>query len=170
MFRDKRQAFLALHELAFQQSMDVGANAYFSEKEWPERVWHCLIATSQFHAAHPAIAHVGLVETHALGPFAIQRLEDSRQAFATLLRADGQNTRPLPNVTTTEAIGAAIFEIAHDQVRRQRAKDLPRYAYHATYIALAPFLGVQAANHFVDEKLTEARKRAARATKSSDPA
>ncbi len=38
-FRDKRQAFLALHEFAFQQSMAVGATAYFSAQQWPERVW-----------------------------------------------------------------------------------------------------------------------------------
>ena len=158
-FRDKRQAFLAVHELAFQQSMAVGACAYFSEEEWPERVWRCLLATSQFHAAHPAIAHVGLVETHGLGLPAIQRVEDSRRAFTTLLRADGQNRNPPPHATAAEAAGAAIFEIAHDRVRQQRAEDLPGYAYHATYLCLAPFLGVQAANRFVDQKLKDEEGR-----------
>ena len=134
--------------------MAVGATAYFSAKQWPERVWRCLLATSQFHAAHPAIAHVGLVETHALGLPAIQRVEESRQAFATLLRADSQDTSALPSVTAAEAIGAAIFEIAHDRVRHKQAKDLPRYTYHATYLALAPFLGVQAADRFVQRKLS----------------
>ncbi len=153
-FRDKRQAFLALHDLAFQQSMRVGAAAYFSAKQWRERVWRCLLATSRFYATYPAIAHVGLVETHALGPPAIQRVEETRQAFTTLLRADRQNTSPLPDQTAADAIGAAIFEIAHDQVRHHRAKDLPRYTYHAAYVALAPFVGVQAANRFVERKLS----------------
>ncbi len=94
------------------------------------------------------------METHALGLPAIQRVEESRHAFATLLSADSQTGRGLPSVTSAEAIGAAIFEIADDRVRRQRAKDLPRYAYHATYVALAPFLGVQAANRFVQRKLS----------------
>ena len=156
-FRDKRQAFLALHDIAFQQCMGVGAAAYFSAQHWPECVWRCLLATSQFLAEHPSLAQVGFVETHALGPPAIQRVENSRQAFTTLLRGDW-NTSPLPSVTTTEAIGAAIFEIAHDQVRRRRATDLPRYAYHATYLALAPFVGVPAANRFVERKLNDAKK------------
>ena len=158
-FRDKRQAFLAVHELAFQQSMAVGAAAYFSAEQWPERVWRCLLASSEFQAAYPAIAHVGLVETHALGMPAIQRVEESRHAFATLLRADSQSTSPLPDRTVAEAIGAAIFEIAHDRVLNHRAKDLPRYAYHATYLALAPFLGVQAANRFVQGKLEDAQRK-----------
>ena len=153
-FADKRQAFLVLHELAFQQSMAVGANAYFGEKTWPERVSRCLIATSQFHAAHPAIAYIALVETHALGLPAIQRLEESRRAFTTLLLAESQNRSRLPSVTATEAIGAAIFEIAHERARQQRIVDLPAYAYHATYIALAPFLGVHAADRFVVRKLS----------------
>jgi AcrR family transcriptional regulator len=164
-FRHKHQAFLALHEIAFQQSMSVGAAAYFSAKRWPERVWRCLLATSQFHAAHPALAHVGLIETHALGLPAIQRVEASRGAFMTLLRADSQNKSPLLNATAAEAMGAAIFEIAHDRVRHQRAKDLPRYAYHAAYLALAPFVGVQAANRFVERKLQDAKKHERAATK-----
>ena len=138
--------------------MDVGANAYFGEKEWPERVWRCLLATTRFHAAHPAIAHVGLVETRALGPPAIQRAEESRQAFATLLRADSQNTNPLASATATEAVGAAIFEIAHERVLLRRAGELPCYAYHATYMALTPFLGVQAASRFVQRKLNDAAR------------
>ena len=164
-FRDKRQAFLTLHDLAFQQSMAVGATAYFSVKHWPERVWHCLLATSQLHAAHPAIAHVGLVETHALGLPAIQRVEDSRLAFATLLRADSQGTSALPSVTAAEAIGAAIFEIAYDRVLHKQAQDLPRYTYLATYLALAPFLGVEAADRFVERKLDDAKKHERPATK-----
>ncbi len=157
-FHDKHQAFLTVHELALQHSTAVGATAYFSAKHWPERVWRCLLATSQLHAAHPAIAHVGLVETHALGASAIQRIEETRQALATLLRADGQNTSLPPNATAAEAIVAAIFEIAHSRVGRKRAEDLPRYTYHAAYLALAPFLGVQAANHHLERKRKEASR------------
>jgi hypothetical protein len=90
---------------------------------------------------------------------AIQRVETAHHAFATLLRADNQPVSPLPSMTAAEAIGAAIFEIAHDCVRLRRAEELPRYAYHATYLALAPFLGVQAANLFVQRKLKEAEPR-----------
>lgn len=164
-FRDKRHAFLVIHELSHQRSMRVGAVAYFSVEQWPERVWHCLLATSLLQAAHATIAHVGYLETQALGLPAIQRVDESRHAFATLLRTDRQDTSLLPGPTAAEAIGAAIFELAHDLVRHQRAKDLPRYAYHATYLALAPFLGVEAANRFVEQKLNDAKKHERPATK-----
>jgi hypothetical protein len=107
----------------------------------------------------PAIAHVGFVETHALGLPAIRVVEDSRHAFTTLLRTDSPNTEALPNATVAEAVGAAIFEIAQDLVRQRRTNDLPRYAYHAAYLALAPFLGVPAANRFLERKLKEAERR-----------
>jgi AcrR family transcriptional regulator len=160
-FADKRQAFLALHDLAFQQTIAVGAAAYFSAKRWPERVWRCLLATSLLYAAYPALAHVGFVETQALGLPAIQRAEESRQAFATLLRADSPNQETAPPATVADAVGAAIFELIHDRVREQRAEELPRYAYHACYLALAPFLGVQAANDFVRQKLDDSGTRRA---------
>jgi hypothetical protein len=57
-----------------------------------------------------------------------------------------------------KAIGAAILEIAHDRVRDQGTKDLPRHAYRATYLALAPFIGVQAADRFVQRKLADAER------------
>jgi AcrR family transcriptional regulator len=158
-FADKRQAFLILHELAVQQSMAVGAGAYFTAPRWPERVWRCLLATTQLYAAQPALAHVGFVEAHALGPPAIQRLEETRHAFTALLQADNQHASTLPSTTATEAIGATTFEIVHERARQQRIKELPCYTYHATYLALAPFLGVQAANRFVQRKLDKAEDR-----------
>jgi AcrR family transcriptional regulator len=166
-FRDKQQAFLAIHELAFRQSKNIGAMAYFSAQSWPERVWRCLLATSAFLVAYPAIAHVGCVESHALGLPAIQRLEESREDLTTLLRLDSQNKGSLRDVTAAEANGAAIFEIAYDQISRDHAKDLPRYAYHATYLALAPFLGVQAANRFVEQKRKDAETKRQRQTVAS---
>jgi AcrR family transcriptional regulator len=166
-FAEKRQAFEVLHELAVQRAMGVGATAYFSARHWPERVWRCLLATSQFYAAHPAIAHVGYLEAHVLGPSAIQRVEDARQVFTTLLRAGTQHADLSQNVTAAEAIGAAVFEMAHDRVCHQRARDLPRYAYHATYLALAPFLGVQAADRFVQGKVRQISRDSASASDRS---
>jgi hypothetical protein len=55
-----------------------------------------------------------------------------------------------------EAIIAATFEIGYQQFRnRTEARQLPRFAYHATYLCLAPFLGPRAANAFIDEKMKD---------------
>jgi AcrR family transcriptional regulator len=154
-FRGKQQAFLAVHELGFQQTMAVGAGAFSSGTAWPERIWQGILATTQFHASLPSIAHVGYVEAHALGAAAIQRIDDSQQAFTIFLQEGNQYTNLPQSRTAMESIVAAIFEIGYRQCRDGRARQLPRLAYHAAYLALAPFLGVDGANEFLDAKLLE---------------
>ncbi len=159
-FRDKQQAFLAAHELGFQQTMAIAAGAFFSTDTWPERIWRGIDAANQLTATHPAIARIGYVESHAIGAPAIQRIEDTRQAFTIFLQEGNQHTQPQTH-TVMEAIAAAIFEIGYQQSRRGRADQLPCLVYHATYLALAPFLGPDAAGEFIDGKLREATKQAA---------
>jgi AcrR family transcriptional regulator len=154
-FRDKQQAFLAAHELAFQQTMAVAASGFFSAKDWPERVWQAIHAAGQFIASHP-IAHLVHVDSHALGTPAIRRIEDSHTAFTMFLQEGNQYTTQPQTRTAMQAIIAAMFEIGYHQFRHsENIPRLPRYAYHATYICLAPFLGPQAANKFIDGKLEE---------------
>lgn len=159
-FRDKQQAFLAAHELAFQQTMAIAASAFFSADEWPERVWQGVHAASQFIASHP-IAHLVHLESHAVGAPAIQRVEDSHAAFTIFLQEGNQHTSKPQTRTAMEAIIAAVFEIGYHEFRRHNARKLPRFAYHSTYLCLAPFLGPHAANEFIDQKLQEATRGSA---------
>ncbi len=154
-FRDKQQAFLAVHELAFQQAMAVAASAYFSADQWPERVWRGIHAATQFQGTHASIAHMGFVESHAVGPAAIQRVEDSHTAFTIFLQEGNQHTPAPTAAITPQAIAAAVFEIGYQQTRHGNPHHLTRLAYHATYLALTPYLGPQAANRFIDGKLKE---------------
>jgi AcrR family transcriptional regulator len=152
-FRDKQQAFLAAHELAFKQTMALAARGFFSADSWPERVWQAIHAASQFIATHP-IAYLVHVESHAVGSPAIQRVDDSHSAFMIFLQGGNQHSAQPQSRTAMEAIIAAIFEIGYQQFRhREDARRLPRFAYHATYICLAPFLGPDAAGDFIDSKL-----------------
>jgi AcrR family transcriptional regulator len=156
-FRDKQQAFLVVHELAFQQLMAVSASAFFSADTWPERTWQGIHAASQFIATHSAIAHTGYVESHAIGAPAVQRVDDSRQAFTIFLREGSQLTDRPQAPIAMEAIAAAIFEIGSSLFRHHDAGLLPRFAYHVTYVSLAPFLGPEVAHDFIDAKLKNAR-------------
>jgi AcrR family transcriptional regulator len=158
-FPDKQQAFLAAHELGFQQTMAVGASGFFSATSWPERIWQGIHAASQFTATHHTIARLGYVESHAVGAPAIQRVQDTHAAFTIFLQEGNQHTtKPLTH-TSMEAIVAAIFEISYHQFRHGQPKQLPQLAYHATYLALAPFLGPEATNAFIDAKLQRADER-----------
>ncbi len=159
-FRDKQQAFLAVHELAFQQLMAISASAFFSADAWPERIWQGMHAASQFIATHP-MAYVVYVESHAVGAPALQRVEDSNAAFTIFLQEGNQHSVKAPGRTAMEAIVAAVFEVGSYHFRHQAvdcpADQLTRYAYHCTYLAIAPFLGPDVANDFVDRKLQSAR-------------
>jgi AcrR family transcriptional regulator len=157
-FRDKQQAFLAVHELAFQQLMAVSASAFFSADTWPERVWQAMHAACQFIATHP-MPYVVYVESHAVGAPAIQRVEDSNAAFAIFLQEGIQQTANPQTRTALEAIIAAIFEIGSYQFRHRKSSELSRYSFLCAYIALAPFLGVDAASELLAEKQLEAAHR-----------
>jgi hypothetical protein len=62
-------------------------------------------------------------------------------------------TEPPP--ITCDALAATIFEIGYRYARRRRMELLPRVTPHAAYLVLAPFLGPERTNEFIDAKLTE---------------
>lgn len=154
-FRDRQQAFLAIHELAIQHVMTLAAAAFFSAEEWPERVWAAMLATTQFEAEHPVVSYLGHVESHALGAPAIQRIDDSRAAFTIFLQEGSRYTESPPTRTAMEAVAGAVFEIGYQQARAGQIEQVSRLAPHAAYLALAPFMGPARASEFVDAKLAE---------------
>ena len=153
-FADKQQAFLAIHEIGFQQLMAVCASAFFSGSSWPERIWEGIHAGTHFDATNPVLSHVGYVEAHAVGSAAIQRVEDSHAAFEIFLQEGYLHTSTnAPPRTVLDALAASIFEIGYQHARNRRIQMLPRLTPHAVYLVLTPFLGRAAANDFIDKKL-----------------
>ncbi len=161
-FADKQEAFAAVHELGFQQLMDVTGKAYFSTEGWPERCWEAGRALTQLLAANPLVAHVGFVEAYAVGPGAVQRIEDSHTAFSFFLQ-EGllQAGASTPSRVAMEAIIDAGFEIIYLQTRAKAEAQLPRMLPAIAHIWLTPFLGTGAADQFIDRQLkkTAARTR-----------
>jgi AcrR family transcriptional regulator len=155
-FRDRQQAYVAVHELGMQHLMAVSAAAFFSAGEWPERVWQATWASTQFEAAHPIVTKFGHVHSHAVGPAAIQRIDDGRAAFTIFLQEGNRYAQEPPSRGAMEAIGGAVFEIAYLQAREDRCELISRQAGHAAYLILAPFVGPAAATEFVEAKLREA--------------
>ena len=155
MFTDKQDAFMAVHELGFQHVMEVTAEAFFSGDSWPERNWEAGRAFTQFLEMNPLVANVGFIESYAVGPAAVQRVEDSHSAFAMLLqegyRHVSQDARP-PRVVL-ETIIATTFEIVYLSARGRRTERLGGLLPHLTFLVLAPFVGAEAANAFIVVKL-----------------
>ncbi|HEX3692447.1 MAG TPA: TetR/AcrR family transcriptional regulator [Solirubrobacteraceae bacterium] len=155
-FRDRQQAYVAVHELGMQHLMAVSAAAFFSASEWPERVWQAIWASTQFEATHPVVTKFGYIHSHAVGPAAIQRIDNARAAFTIFLQEGNRYAEEPPGRGAMEAIGGAVFEIAYLMAREDRCELIARLAGPTTYLILAPFMGPAAASDFVDAKLREA--------------
>jgi AcrR family transcriptional regulator len=164
LFADKQNAFMAVHEVGFQQVMSVTAGAFFAGSTWPERSWEAARALTQFLEANPLIAHVGFVEAHAVGPRAVQRVEDSHIAFTIFLQEGYQHTRRSdpPSRLALEATVTAIFELIYHQARRGGPPQLTGLVGHIGFLLLAPFLGAGDAETFIDAQLTASVSAATR--------
>jgi AcrR family transcriptional regulator len=155
MFADKQEAFSAIHELGFQQLMAATAGAFFAAELWPERLWKALGTLADWLDGNPAIAHVGFVESYAVGPGAVQRVEDSLIAFTIFLQ-EGYQHRPIersPSHEALEAIVTGVFEIVYRELRHSEEPRISATLPALTYVSLAPFLGVGEADRFIDAQL-----------------
>ncbi len=170
-FKDKQEAFSAIHELGFQFLMAATATAFFAGQSWPERIWEAFRAAAQSIDETPAFAHVAFVEAYAVGPQAIQRVEDSRMAFTIFLQegygelADG--VAPPPRLAL-EAIVATIFEIVYLRARSSAKPRVAGLLGHAVHMCLVPFTGSDAAEDFLE--LEGASRPSSRRAARSAPA
>jgi AcrR family transcriptional regulator len=159
LFADKQEAFSAIHELGFQYLMAAAAGAFFAGKSWPERVWEAFRATTQSIEETPTLAHVAFVDAYAVGIRGIQRVEDSKLAFAIFLQegyqyqaAQAMEQAP-PARVAPEAIITTTFEIVYLQARASAQTRTSGLLAHFMHMCLAPFLGPTATNAFIDGEL-----------------
>jgi AcrR family transcriptional regulator len=152
LFANKQEAFAAAHELGFQQVIDVTVKAFFAEQGWPARSWEAGRALTQLLDANPRVANLGFVEAYAIGPGAVQRIEDSHTAFMFFLQ-DGLVAQPQalpPSRAAMEAIVAGVFEIIYTQVRKRGKAQIAAMLAHIAHLWLTPFLGIEEADAFID--------------------
>ena len=128
-FSDKQNAFLEAQQHPTQHILDACATAYFSARDWPERVWNTFGALLAMIAANPAISHLRLVECYAAGPEAIRRAEEITRSF-TIFLEEGYGytpqTRELPRLFS-HAIAGGIFEVIQRHVARGDSAGLLRH-------------------------------------------
>jgi AcrR family transcriptional regulator len=160
LFVDKQDAFMTVHELGLQQVLNVTASAFFSGASWQERIWEAARALTQFLESEPLITHVGFVEAHAVGPAAVQRVQDSHSAFSIFLWEGYLHVADAapPAAAAVEAIVTTIFELVYHQARASEKPKTSGLLGHVTFLCLAPFLGASEANRFIEQKIAAARK------------
>jgi AcrR family transcriptional regulator len=154
-FADKQDAFMALHEIGVRQVMSAAASAFFTGAGWPERIWQAGQAFTRFLESNPTVAHVGFVEAYAVGPGAVQRIEDSHVTFTIFLQEgyQSQTHGTPPSRLALEAIIASIFEIVYLAVRGGADARVSGTLAEMAFLALAPFLGAGAADAFIAGRL-----------------
>jgi AcrR family transcriptional regulator len=152
-FADKQHAFLEAQQHPTQYILDRCAQAYYSAKEWPERVWRCFDTLIGLIVANPAISHLRLVECYAAGPTAIRRAEEITRSF-TIFVEEGYHyleyARSLPRLCS-QAVAGAFFEVVQRHIAEGEAAALAACLPQLTYIAIAPFTGAQEAIELVEE-------------------
>lgn len=161
-FASTQDAFMAVNELAFQRAMAITAAAFASGESWPERMWDGGRAFIAFVVDNPLIAYVAFVESNAVGPQAVGRVEQILAAFTIFLHEGYEWVPPRttpPSAVVLEAIVTTAFEALYRECHRDQTSRLPRLLAHLVFIALAPFLGATGANRFIDSRSTDGDRR-----------
>ena len=155
-------------ELGFQYLMATTAGAFFAGKTWPERLWEAFRAAAQSIDDTPTFAHVAFVEAYAVGPHAIQRVEDSRAAFTIFLQEGyrWQQSGAPPSRLALEAIITTIFEIVYLQARASATPKTAGFVSHFLHLCLTPFIGAAAANELIAKRPAAKSRSRKSATRS----
>jgi len=153
-FGSKEEALEAALTCCLQESVAAAASEFFLAEDWPQQVWRGLAAFLGYLAEHQEAAYLGMVEIYAAGENAIRHAERNRAAYSLFL-ADGyqQTRRPtaLPEILST-AIAGGIEAIVRRQLLAGRGELMPELLPQCAYVALAPFLGAEAAIEFVTDR------------------
>jgi len=172
LFNDKHEVFDAIYEQGLQQTIATTAHAYFTGDSWPERMWEALRVMTQSAQNNPTGTHLGLIAAHAASPAAARRVKDSRTAFTFFLqegyRHEQQRGQPStlqhgqPSALALEAIAASVFELVYRRARERASRDTARLLPHVAHLCLTPFMGVEDAELFIEEKLSDGQRKPAR--------
>lgn len=150
-FRNKRDAFMAAIDDGERQVEEVVGRAYRGRSDWPRATRDAIQAYFAFNATHPAIAQLGGMRILAGGAEGFDRHEAATARFAEILDA-GRQDHPEASPIAVEAIGAAIAALLYQQIRRRGAEHVYEVAGTATFLALAPFVGADAACALANER------------------
>jgi AcrR family transcriptional regulator len=146
-FAGKEDAFIATYETGHARAMAVVNQTLARQSSWLGAVRAGVAALLELLACEPSYAHLACVDVMVAYPHMAQRAHEANDFYAGLLDLRMAPDAPslLPAPVVGEAIVGGVFELLHDYVLRGQSRRLPELADHVAYIALAPFMGAQAA-------------------------
>jgi AcrR family transcriptional regulator len=146
-FAGKEDAFVATYETGHARAMAIINQTLAHQKSWIGAVRAGVAALLELLACEPSYAHLACVDVMIAYPHMAQRAHQANDFYAGLLDLRTARDAPslLPSPVVGEAIVGGVFELLHDYVLRGQSRHLPELADHIVYIALAPFMGAEAA-------------------------
>lgn len=146
-FAGKEDAFLVAYEVGHGKCLAAVERAYFAQPDWHGGVREGVRALFGFLSGEPAFARLALIDAPTASPRSAQRADVGLTAFARMLvpRARSAGDHPPAADVTIEAVAAGIFELCLHHALCDELHVLPELAPLASYFALLPFLGDEAA-------------------------
>lgn len=154
VFSDKEQAFAGVQELAYQALMAALAPAFLSSAPWPDRIWRTMRALGGWVADNPTIAHAIFVEADA-SEHGARRLQENLSVLTVTLR-DGYghtSNERAPTQAEREGMLTLVFETVYRRLRHGTCEQLYAIAPELSHVMLAPFLGVEQTQRFIEERV-----------------
>lgn len=143
-FADKEEAMLAAVDSGSAQMLATTLPAFRRAPNWPNAVRGAFGAMFAYCAAEPEYTTLGAIDVYAAGRRVLERRDQVIEGMQALL-VPGYELKPDASPVAAEAIGGAIYSMIYDQVRRGAIESLQELAPLATYMTLAPFIGVEEA-------------------------
>jgi AcrR family transcriptional regulator len=140
-FKSKDEAFAAAVELGHMKALALVDRARAGAANWGDAVRHAVYAWLEFLASEPLFTRMAFVDAPLAGPAMTRRAHEHALGYTRLL-LDGAPQRRRPPQIAPEAAVQGMFELAFHHAIQEKAADLLRVTREATYLALAPFLGV----------------------------
>jgi AcrR family transcriptional regulator len=149
-FPTKADAYVAAIDDGERRLLETTLPIYSAAPDWPHAVKDGIHALFAFLTENPATAQLGGMNILAGGARALERHEESNRGFQALLYP-GYRGHPQVSAVASEAIGGAVTALLYQQLRLEGTGRLYEIAPAATFLALAPFLGSDAAGALANE-------------------
>jgi AcrR family transcriptional regulator len=146
-FKSKEEALLFTYEVGHARGLALVERAYAAQSDWPSGVKAANAALMQYLGSEPAFAKLALLHMLIATPRTAERANAGISEYLSVLEPGFEETSEhrRPPAITVEAIGGGLFELMYHYVMRDRVHEMPMATTHATYIALAPFIGPEQA-------------------------
>ncbi len=156
-YENTEQCFIAALELRAAELLASALRATQNAEDWPSAVQLGIAALLEQVAGDETLAQLAFIESFTAGPASVHLRERLLERIEALFARHASGPRA-PSDVVTEAIVGAVYGVIYDYVVRGVAHELPGLVDHASYIALAPVLGAEAAVESILSDPAEAKR------------